>query len=121
MRAGTICKRKWFQKKLETDWAGRTVILFCVGASPSDNPETAAFIRKLQAELKGTEVFYCPGGFCYEKMPVLSRLMMRAFLKSLRAKREKTAAEEKMVKMISSSYDISDRKYIAPIVARLEP
>ena len=64
--------------------------------------------------------FYCPGGLNYEKMPFLSKLMMRALLKSLRAKKDKTETDQEMIKMISGSYDISDKKYIEPILACLK-
>lgn len=38
--------------------------------------------------------------------------MMKMFIKTLKAKKDKTEAEQVMVKMISSSYDISDKTYI---------
>ena len=116
VRAGTICRMRWLKRKLAAKWSGRRVIVFCVGASPIDNPETAVFIRNLRSELKGAEVFYCPGGFSYEKMSLPSRLMMKMFLRSLRAKKEKTPEDEAVIHMISSSYDISDQKYIGPIL-----
>lgn len=62
------------------------------------------------------KVFYCPGGFNYEKMSTTSKLMMKVFIKTLKAKKNKTAEDEVMIKMISSSYDISDIKYIEPIL-----
>lgn len=65
-------------------------------------------------------MFYCPGGFNYEKMSAPSRLMMKIFIKSLKAKKDKTAEDEEMIKIISSSYDISDKKYIEPILKCLE-
>ena len=34
--------------------------------------------------------------------------MMKMFLKTLKAKKDKTKEEQEMIKMISSSYDISD-------------
>ena len=43
--------------------------------------------------------------------------MMKIFIKTLKAKKRKTEAEEEMIKMISSSYDISDKKFIEPIVS----
>ena len=46
--------------------------------------------------------------------------MMKMFVKTLKAKKDKTEAEEIMVKMISSSYDISDKKYIEPILQYLK-
>ena len=42
--------------------------------------------------------------------------MMKMFIKALKAKKNKTEEDEVMIKMISSSYDISDIKYIAPIL-----
>ena len=65
-------------------------------------------------------VFYCPGGFNYEKMSAPPKLMMKIFIKALKAKKGKTEADEEMIKMISSSYDISDQKYIEPILECLE-
>ena len=42
--------------------------------------------------------------------------MMKMFIKALKAKKDKTEDDEMMIKMISSSYDISDKKYIEPIL-----
>ena len=53
-------------------------------------------------------------------MSAPSKLMMRMFIQTLKAKKDKTDAERVMIKMISSSYDISDKKYIEPIVKYLE-
>ncbi len=72
------------------------------------------------AEREKVKTFYCPGGFNYEKMSAPSKLMMRMFIQTLKAKKDKTDAERVMIKMISSSYDISDKKYIEPIVKYLE-
>ena len=53
-------------------------------------------------------------------MSAMSKLMMKMFIKTLKAKKDKTEKEQEMIKMISSSYDISDKKYIEPIVKYLE-
>lgn len=115
--AGGIRKIGWFRQNIGR-WADKKRIVFCVGGSPMDSPEIEAALRKNFGgeEWNGVEAFYCPGGFCYERMSVPSRLMMKIFLSTLRAKKEKTKEEQEMIKMISSSYDISDRKYIGPIV-----
>lgn len=42
---------------------------------------------------------------------------MKLFVSALKAKKDKTEKEQMMADMISKSYDISDRKYIEPIVA----
>ncbi len=119
VRAGTVCKLNWLRRNLDTVWAGKKVILFCVGGSPIDNPETREFLGNLRAELKGVEVFYCPGGFRYENMSILSKLMMKAFWKAFSVKKDKTPADEEMLRMISSSCDFSDRKYIQPVLESL--
>ncbi|HIS01932.1 MAG TPA: flavodoxin [Candidatus Excrementavichristensenella intestinipullorum] len=119
--AGGIKKLSWFKGNMHK-WAGRKLIVFCVGGSPLDNPEIEAALKKNfnDSEQSRVDVFYCPGGFNYEKMPVSSRLMMKIFIKVLKSKKDKTAEDEEMIKTISSSYDISDRKYINPILKCLE-
>ena len=103
------------------EWTDKNLIVFCVGAGPIDNPETIQALKQHfnEPKLEKASVFYCPGGFNYEKMSAPSRLMMKMFRKSLDAKKEKTEAESVMIQMISSSYDISDEKYIEPILQYL--
>lgn len=118
---GGISKIGWFKHNLD-NWAGKKLVAFCVGASPIENPEIeTALVRNFsEAELKKVDVFYCPGGLNYEKMPALSRLMMQIFIKTLKAKKNKSEEEQKMIQMLSSSYDISDKKYIGPILQCLQ-
>lgn len=115
--AGRISKLKWFKDNMD-QWTGKKLVVFCVGASPIDNPEIEPFLRQnfQEAELKRINVFYCPGGFNYEKMSVVSKMMIKMFIKTLKAKKDKTEAEQEMIKLISQSYDISDRKYTEPVV-----
>ena len=115
--AGGINKLSWFKGNLGR-WAGRKLIVFCVGASPMDSPDIAPALRRAftDSEWANVKAFYCPGGLNYEKMSLSSRLMMKMLLKTLEAKKDKTAADREMIRMISASYDISDRKYIQPIL-----
>lgn len=114
--AGTISKLGWFKGNIEK-WAGKTLVAFCVGGSPFDpNIEIALKKNFSASELDKVRVFYCPGGFNYEKMSAPSRLLMKMFAASLNAKKDKTVEEAEMAKYISSSYDISDRKFIQPIL-----
>ena len=119
--AGSISKLGWFKNNIHK-WTDKKLIAFCVGGSPLDNPEIEPALKKnfSESELNRVNVFYCPGGFNYEKMSAPSRLMMKIFIKSLKAKKDKTAEDEEMIKIISSSYDISDKKYIEPILKCLE-
>lgn len=119
--AGRISKLNWFKNNMNK-WADKKLIVFCVGGSPINNPEIEFFLKQnfKDSELKKVSVFYCPGGFNYEKMSALARLMMKIFIKTLQDKKDKTEAEQEMVHMISASYDISDKKYIEPILKCLE-
>lgn len=119
--AGSISKLNWFKSNLDK-WNSKKLIAFCVGASPLENPEIETTLRKNfnDEEWEKVNVFYCPGGFNYEKMSKTSKVMMKMFIKALKAKKDKTEQEEVMVKMISSSYDISDKKYIEPILECLD-
>ena len=114
---GRISKINWFKGNLDK-WGHKKLIAFCVGASPVDSPKIELALKGNfhESELERVSVFYCPGGLNYEKMPAASKLMMKMFIKMLRAKKDKTEAEEEMIRMISGSYDISDKKYIAPIL-----
>ena len=119
--AGADCLAFSTAKKKD-QWTDKKLIVFCVGGSPLDNPDIEPALKQnfSETERKKVNVFYCPGGFDYEKMSVSSKLMMKMFLNMLKGKKEKTEAEQVMIKMISSSYDISDKKYIKPILQCLE-
>lgn len=115
--AGSISKLGWFKSNMN-QWTDKKLIVFCVGGSPLENPEVEPALKKNfnETELKKVSVFYCPGGFHYDKMSGPSKLMMKVFIKTLKAKKDKTEEEKEMVKMISTSYDIADKKYIEPIL-----
>ena len=119
--AGGISKLSWFKGNIDK-WADKKLIAFCVGGSPIDNPEIEPALKKnfKESELEKVSIFYCPGGFNYEKMSAPSKLMMKMFIKTLKAKKDKTEEEAEMIKIISASYDISDKKYIEPILKCLK-
>lgn len=119
--AGGISKIGWFKGNIG-NWAGKKLIAFCVGGSPIDNPKIEPALNQIfnESERKKVNIFYCPGGFNYEKMSATSKLMMKVFIKTLKAKKDKTEEERTMIEMISSSYDVSDKKYIEPILQCLK-
>lgn len=119
--AGGISKLGWFKGNVDK-WADKKLIAFCVGASPMESPEIEPALKRNFQEPKLAKVntFYCPGGFNYEKMSAPSKLAMKMFIKALKAKKGKTEEDEEMIRMISSSYDISDKKYIEPILECLK-
>ncbi len=118
--AGTISKLGWFKSNLEK-WKGKKLIAFCVGGSPLENPEIMPELQKnfTEAELETVKIFYCPGGFNYEKMSGTSKVMMKMFIQMNKAKKNKTEQDKEMIRLISSSYDITDKKYIEPILEYL--
>lgn len=118
--AGSISKIDWFKRNIDR-WPGKKLAVFCVGGSPIDSPDIAPFLERNFTPVERTRLkaFYCPGGFNYEKMPAPSKLMMKRFYAALKAKKDKTEAEEAMAEMISKSYDISDKKHIEPILKYL--
>lgn len=118
--AGGISKLKWFKSHMD-DWADKKLIVYCVGGSPVDSPDIPRALRSnfSDAQWEKVKVFYLPGGFNYEQMSPMSKMMMKVFLRTLKAKKDKTEEEKGMVEMISHSYDISDRRYIEPIVELL--
>ncbi len=116
--AGTVSKLKWFKNNMKK-WEGKKLAVYCVGGSPIENPEIELAMKNwfTEEEHKQVQVFYCPGGFDYDKMSAPSKLAMKMFISMLKTKKEKTEEDKVMIEMISKSYDISDKKYIEPILA----
>ncbi len=114
---GKIVNSEWFTQRIQ-EWKGKKLALFCVGASPNELPEvqTSLYNALTDEERKYAKAFYCQGGIAYDKMKLPSKLAMKAFAAMVRNKKDATEQEKTMGEMISHSYDISDRKYIMPIV-----
>ena len=115
--AGGISKIKWFKNNLKK-WNDKKMAVYCVGGSPIENPEIEVAMKNwfTEEEHQKVKTFYCPGGFNYERMSGTSKLMMKMFVSALKAKIHKTEAEKIQAEMMSKSYDISDKKYIEPII-----
>ena len=115
--AGSVSKLKWFKNNMKK-WQNKRLAVYCVGGSPIENPEIEIAMKNWfsEEEHKKVRIFYCPGGFNYEKMSASSKLMMKMFIGALKSKKNKTEEDKDMIEMISKSYDISDKKYIEPIV-----
>ena len=118
--AGGISKIGWFKGNMDK-WKGKKLAVFCVGGSPADSPDIDTALKRnfSEAEREKAAAFYFPGGFNYEKMPIASKMMMKMFVRTLETKKDKTEAEQAMAEMLSSSYDISDKSYIEPLLRYL--
>lgn len=120
--AGSIKGIKVFIKKVQ-NLKNKKIGFFAVGASPKESSELISTLEKISEYLNKSvennnkiELFYCQGGLNYEKMNGASNLMMKFFIKMLKATKNQTSEDEAKIKTISSSFDASDRKYIEPIV-----
>lgn len=117
---GKVSKVEWFKEKISA-WKNKKLAVFCVGASPMDSPEIPESLDSNlnEEEKKVVKTFYCQGGLDYEKMKMPMRIMMRIYASSIAKKKDATEFEKTKAEMITKSYDISDKKYINPIVEYL--
>lgn len=121
LMAGSIVKAKWFLGKTAT-WKDKKLAIFGVGGSPNGSPDVDVFLQKAltEEEKKYVKLFYCQGGFNYEKMNTPSKLAIKMFVSALKKKKDATEEEKLAFEKMSSSYDLSDVKLIEPIVEYLE-
>ena len=102
----------------------KKVAIFAVGSSPIENPDVSKALdkinsdveKKLGSKIETMKTFYCPGGLNYEKMNTPSKLAMKMFVSILKSNKNKTEKDEIQIKMISSSFDIADKRHIEPIL-----
>lgn len=67
-------------------------------------------------ELKVTEYFYLPGGIDYKGMRMIDEFLMKLFAKNMLKKAKKGEFDMEWAQKLQTSYDISDEKYLEPIV-----
>ena len=117
--AGKVVKSDWFLSKAAGLKSKRLGVV-AVGASPNENPDVKVAMNKVltDEQKKYIKVFYCQGGIDYDKMKGPSRFAMKMFSKSLAKSKDEKSRE--MGEYISRSYDISDKKFIEPVVDYLK-
>lgn len=115
--AGKIKGLDWFKKKID-GVKDKTLIVYCVGASPDGNKDIEIALENNLPSDKYPHIhrFYCPGGLDYSKMSFSSKLLMKGLVTFLKLKRNKSIEETQMVEMISKSYDISSKQYLEPLI-----
>ena len=117
--AGKVVKTNWFFEKAK-NWKDKRLALIAVGGSPNDNPDVEVAMENMLTDEQKSYIkaFYCQGGFNHEKMNLPSKLAMKAFIATLR--KSKNEKEREVASFIDHSYDISDIKFIEPVVAYLK-
>jgi len=121
LHAGTVDSLKKAKKLFNQSKASRFII-YATGAAPGDATEIIEemWSRNLSPEeLTDIPHFYMQSGLCYEKMPFMDKMMMKAFCSIMNKKPVKDESDEQFKSMICRSYDISDRKFIIPLVQLL--
>lgn len=117
LSAGKIRQLSWFKESMATR-EGRKKIVFAVGAMPQEATDAVSKMFEqnfTKAERAEYELFYLQGGLCYERMSFAERMVMRMMCAVLRRKK-RTPEEEGMFRMIEKSFDVTNRKAIAPIL-----
>lgn len=110
-------------RKLLAQRSAKKLVLFATGAMPN---EAEAQIQKVweqnltPEEQKTIPHFYLQAGLCYEKMGGVDRAMMKFAAWAMTRKKSKTEEDEAFRNAIRQSYDISDPKYIEPVVTCLK-
>lgn len=116
--AGTVVKVKSVLQKA-SEWKEKRLAIMAVGGSPNDNPDIDVFLHNAltDEQREYIKAFYCQGGFDYEKMSAPSKMAMKMFTTAL--KNHKDEKMRQTAEYISHSYDISDKKYLEPIISYL--
>lgn len=130
--AGSVKNIKWVLNKIPTlANNSKKFVVYAVGGSPIENSEVQTTLNKLAKIINDKlpeksdpksiyKLVFCPGGFNYDKMNKTSKLMMKMFISMLKANKEDSVQKEETIKRISSNYDITDKKYIDPILEFLK-
>lgn len=118
LRAGFLDGWKKAQKLLAKRGA-KKLALFATGAMPNEAEEQIQTMWEQNltpAERDAIPHFYLQAGLCYEKMGGVDRAMMKFAAWAMTRKKAKTPEDEAFQNAIRQSYDISDPKYIRPLV-----
>ena len=119
--AGMIDGYQKAKKLFEKSNVGK-VVLFVTGATPNAATDVVDKLWKQNFnadEMSKVPHFYMQSGLCYENMSLVDRLMMKAAAVMIKKKKNKTAEEIGFEQAIKSSFDISSRTYIEPLISYL--
>ena len=109
IKASALPGSRWF---LRNRGRFKKAYAFAVGASPADSKDLPAFLEKQKRA--GLDLFYMPGGFCWEKMSRTTRFILRNFF--LPAVKKAEGEESEMYRTVSHSYSQVDKKFADPLI-----
>ena len=106
-------------KKLLSEKQVNSLILAAVGATPaaSEAAINTIWANNLTAdEMDKIPHFYLEGGIDYEKMGFGERTILKAAIKFLTNKKDKTSVEAELERVMGSSFDNTSRDNLAPLL-----
>ena len=117
--AGKVVKVNWFLGKAE-GFKNKRLAIMAVGGGHGDNPDIEVIMKNQipEAQSQYIKAFYCQGGFDYDKMKGPYKFAMKMFASALR--KQKDEKSKQTAEFISKSCDMSDIKFIEPIVEYIQ-
>lgn len=106
-------------RKLLIRRGAKKLVVFATGAMPNEAEEQIQAVWKqnlTQEERNSIPHFYLQAGLCLEKLGTVDRAMLSAAAWFMGRKKDKSAEAAAFADAIVRSYDISDAKYIQPVV-----
>lgn len=106
-------------KKMMLQMRDKKFIVFATGATPAAVTDKINEILRAnftEEEQKNSPFYYFQSGLDYSKMSLPGRLLMKAFSAALEKQGDKSRMESDMSVSSKESYDISDRKFIEPLI-----
>jgi menaquinone-dependent protoporphyrinogen IX oxidase len=100
----------------------KTLLIFCVGASPYDEEALHVLANNnLKGELSDLPLFYCRGVWDLQKMSLIDRTMCKLLFKAIAKKDPSTLEiwERALIEAGEKSCDWTDKKYLAPVIEHL--
>lgn len=92
----------------------KNLVVFAVGATPDSHTIREGI--KTQNHLEDIPFYYFEGGFRFEQLNFMVRMMLKTLKKSTAKKENKTEQELYMEKVLGTSFDHADKKYIVPLI-----
>lgn len=92
--------------------------VFAVGATPSYDG-IASGIEK-QNQLEGIPFFYLEGGFHFDQLGFLQKLMLKMLKKAISKKANRSQQEKFMSQALGTTFDHTSRAQITPLVEALQ-
>ncbi|PKM58182.1 MAG: flavodoxin [Firmicutes bacterium HGW-Firmicutes-3] len=117
--ASGILGLKSFKKRLDFSKINK-LLVFAVGATPPEadleKMLTEKNVRKEERSM--TKIFYMRGGFDYNSLNLVDKMLMSMMKRSIRKKKEsdRTADENGMLAAFNQPLDFTNRKNILPII-----